>query len=173
MYAIASRSAASDSNGSHHRCTLAQSQSRKKPSKAVFSYTPQEQESICWVLESYRRRGYAIILFMLETGLRAGEALALRWDDVNFEGKRLHVHYYTSVDAGTQAQFLQDAVAANADLLLVSLADAASAAEFSQTLSAAEIPVLYFNAEPILKFKSKFIVLRSDITQPKPKMQSE
>ena len=29
----------------------------KKPSKAVFSYTPQEQESICWVLESYRRRG--------------------------------------------------------------------------------------------------------------------
>lgn len=120
----------------------------KKPSKAILAYTPDEQFSLCWVLESYRRRGYAILLFMLETGLRAGEALALRWDDVNFEGKRLRVHYYTSVDAGTQAQFLQDTVAANADLLLVSLADAASAAEFSQTLSVAEIPVLYFNAEP-------------------------
>lgn len=80
----------------------------KNPSKAVFSYTPQEQESICWVLESYRRRGYAIILFMLETGLRAGEALALRWDDVNFEGKRLRIHSTVVQLANKKQSFVQD-----------------------------------------------------------------
>lgn len=62
--------------------------------------------------------------------------------------QRLRVHYYTSADADSQTQFVQDAVAANADLLMISLADAACAGDYTRMLSAAQIPVLYFNAEP-------------------------
>lgn len=41
---------------------------------------------------------YMLIFFLYKTGLRISEALALRWDDVDFEGKMIDINKQTSRD---------------------------------------------------------------------------
>ncbi len=80
----------------------------KKQSRAVLAYSPDEQSMLRWVLETYRRRGYAVMLLMMETGLRVGEALALRWRDVQIERKRLFVHSTIVRLANKKQSYVQD-----------------------------------------------------------------
>jgi len=80
----------------------------KKASRAVDAYSPEEQKALCKVLETYKRKGYAAILLMMETGLRAGEALALRWRDVQFANKRLFVRATVVNLANRKQSFVQD-----------------------------------------------------------------
>jgi integrase len=52
----------------------------------------------CWTKD---RRSFPVVLTMARTGLRIGEALALKWDDVDIHGRRLRVARTLS-DDGTR-----------------------------------------------------------------------
>lgn len=62
-----------------------------KPKKEAIPYTPQEQERLWAVLDTKKRWGYRTIGFMLETGTRIGEALALEWSDIDFKRKSVRI----------------------------------------------------------------------------------
>ncbi len=72
--------------------------SKIKEKKEVTAYTPEEVAAI--VEEAKRtysngvpvyRYGYLIIL-ILNTGMREGEPLYLKWKDVNLEKRRIYIH---------------------------------------------------------------------------------
>ena len=65
----------------------------KKQTKEVIAYTNDEQEKLFKrVAVSPLNVGCMGILFMIETGLRSGELLALKWKDVELDRSRMHVH---------------------------------------------------------------------------------
>lgn len=65
----------------------------KKQTKEVIAYTDAEQERLFKrVAVCEMNVGYMGILFMIETGLRSGELLALKWRDVELERSRIRVH---------------------------------------------------------------------------------
>lgn len=65
----------------------------KKQTKEVIAYTNEEQDRLFKrVAVSPMNVGYMGILFMIETGLRSGELLALKWKDVQLDRSRIHVH---------------------------------------------------------------------------------
>lgn len=63
----------------------------KKDGQVVESLTEDEQEAILSVLRGDTRPISAIIEFMMETGLRVGEAQALQWSDVDMRKKCIHI----------------------------------------------------------------------------------
>lgn len=72
--------------------------SKSKEKKEVTAYTPEEVASIATEAKrTYRngapiyRYGYLIIL-ILNTGMREGEPLYLKWKDVDFEKRRIFIH---------------------------------------------------------------------------------
>lgn len=65
----------------------------KKKTKEVIAYTKEEQERLDkQIAEEPGNVGYAAIGIMLETGLRAGELLALKWKDLELDRSRMNVH---------------------------------------------------------------------------------
>lgn len=64
----------------------------KRPYKITKAYDNDEQARLWAVLASKAYNGYSANALMLETGLRVGEALALRWNDVDFKKRALHIH---------------------------------------------------------------------------------
>ena len=84
---------------------------RSNVCKAVESaepYSPEEQAALKTVLSTNKRHGYATIALMLETGLRVGEALALRWRDINIVRKRLYVRATVVRLANKKRSFVQE-----------------------------------------------------------------
>lgn len=65
----------------------------KKKTKEVIAYTEQEQDKL-WkkMVSEPNSIGYAAIAFVMETGLRAGELLALKWTDIDLARCRMRVH---------------------------------------------------------------------------------
>ena len=64
----------------------------KKP-KEILAYTEQEQEQLHKYIEEHSDNNAILCTaFMIETGLRSGEALALRWRDINLEKHRCNVY---------------------------------------------------------------------------------
>lgn len=63
----------------------------KKPKKSATAYTKQEQLKLAEAIDQSDSIGAICIGFILETGLRAGEALALRWKDVDISRNRIKV----------------------------------------------------------------------------------
>lgn len=82
----------------------------KKPERLIEAYTDEEQTALLNVLSSGRRSGYAAIALMIETGLRVGEALALRWQDVQLPRKRIYVRNTVVRLANKKQSFVQDSV---------------------------------------------------------------
>ena len=80
----------------------------RKESKAGEAYTPEEQAALMAILQTHGRKAYDVIALILETGLRAGEALALRWKDVHIEQKRLYVRSTVVRLANKKQSFVQD-----------------------------------------------------------------
>lgn len=64
----------------------------KKKTKEVVAYTKEEQDRLNRIASSSDSVGYLATCFMIETGLRAGELLALKWSDVAFDKCRMRVH---------------------------------------------------------------------------------
>lgn len=80
----------------------------RKTEASIEAYSPEEQKALRDKLETLARPAYAVILLMLETGLRAGEALALRWRDIQLTRKRLEVHSTVVRLANKKQSFVQD-----------------------------------------------------------------
>ena len=76
--------------------------------KDVQAYTKEEQEKLSAVAKTYRYPGWAAVLLMIETGMRVGEALALRWRDVQIFNKRLYVNATIIRLANKNASRIQD-----------------------------------------------------------------
>ena len=81
-----------------------------KPERLIEAYTAQEQTALLNVLSSGRRTGYFAIALMIETGLRVGEVLALRWQDVQLTRKRINVKNTVVRLANKKQSFVQDSV---------------------------------------------------------------
>ena len=81
-----------------------------KPERLIEAYTAQEQTALRSVLSGRQRNGYAAIALMIETGLRVGEALALRWQDVQLTRKRIYVRNTVVRLANKKQSFVQDSV---------------------------------------------------------------
>ena len=81
-----------------------------KPERLIEAYTTQEQTALLNVLSSGRRTGYFAIALMIETGLRVGEVLALRWQDVQLTRKRINVRNTVVRLANKKQSFVQDSV---------------------------------------------------------------
>ena len=65
----------------------------KKKTREILAYTAKEQEKMqkqIWSLPY--NIGWLAVGFMIETGLRSGELLALKWTDIQMEQHRMHVH---------------------------------------------------------------------------------
>lgn len=65
----------------------------QKKAKEVIAYTQEEQDKI-WkkILQEPSNVGYAAVAFQIETGVRAGELLALKWADINIQQCKMRVH---------------------------------------------------------------------------------
>ena len=64
-----------------------------KKDREIVAYTDTEQKSITAAVKaSPDNVGYLAVAFMIETGLRAGELLALKWTDVNLKSFRMRIH---------------------------------------------------------------------------------
>lgn len=63
----------------------------KKKKKDVQVYSKPEQMALMQVLRTRERIGYAAALLMMETGMRVGEALALTWDDIQWERRAVRI----------------------------------------------------------------------------------
>lgn len=65
----------------------------KKQTKEVIAYTNAEQDRLFKrVAVSPFNAGYMGVLLMVETGLRCGELLAMKWKDVELDRSRVHIH---------------------------------------------------------------------------------
>ena len=63
----------------------------KKP-REVLAYDEHEQRRLQQYIESHSDNNAVLcVAFMIETGLRSGEALALRWQDIDTERHKCHV----------------------------------------------------------------------------------
>ena len=62
-----------------------------KPKKEIVALTQEEQAKLLKVCEGDTRPNTTILMFILETGLRIGEAQALKWEDVDFRNKTIRV----------------------------------------------------------------------------------
>lgn len=80
----------------------------QKAEKIVDAYSLEEQEKLFRVLNLNTRPGYPAIALMIETGLRVGEVLALRWRDVQLSRKRLTVRSTVIRLANKKQSFVQD-----------------------------------------------------------------
>ena len=80
------------------------------PERLIEAYTDEEQTALRSVLSGRQRNGYAAIALMIETGLRVGEALALRWQDVQLTRKRIYVRNTVVRLANKKQSFVQDSV---------------------------------------------------------------
>ena len=63
----------------------------KTSRRNVVAYEASEQEALKNVLRTGENQAYYAAILMLETGMRAGEVLALFWDDVNWSKRCLRI----------------------------------------------------------------------------------
>ena len=79
-----------------------------KAERTAEAYTQEEQEALWEEINTHQRAGYATVALMLETGLRVGEALALRWRDINLSRKRLCVRSTVVRLTNKKRSYVQD-----------------------------------------------------------------
>lgn len=63
----------------------------KKHKREIVAYTREEQKRLKSVLMRGDNPAYNVVLFMLETGMRIGEVLAVGWDDINWKRKSVRI----------------------------------------------------------------------------------
>jgi integrase len=94
---------------------------KKKP-KEVLAYNEAEQDRIRqYVAEHPEDRALLCVLFMIETGLRSGEVLALRWQDVDTEAHKCNVHATVANPHQPSKSFVQDSPKTDASIRTIPL----------------------------------------------------
>lgn len=81
----------------------------KKPEKTIEAYDIWEQGRLTDTLNTLKHHIYGAIILMMENGLRAGEALALKWSDIDWNRRSICINK-TLVRIGTESKssFVQD-----------------------------------------------------------------
>ena len=92
----------------YHSVKLPSQSVVKKQKKEIIAYNEMEQMSLRNVLNTHARPAYDVAIFMMETGARVGEALAVCWEDVNWNRRSIRINK-TFVRLGNQKrQFIQN-----------------------------------------------------------------
>ena len=93
----------------------------KKKAKDVTAYTQKEQEKLYAKIRESTSVGYLAVAFMMETGLRSGELLALKWSDIEMEKSKLRVHATIAFLMNNQKAFYQESPKSKASIRFVPL----------------------------------------------------
>lgn len=81
----------------------------KKQSREIIAYDQNEQDKLfAEVIKDQNSVGYLAVVFMIETGIRSGELLALKWRDVQMERSRMHIHATIVTPSNTGKAIYQD-----------------------------------------------------------------
>lgn len=80
----------------------------KKPKKEVFAYGELEQMKLRRVLKTHKHSTYDVAYFMMETGTRVGEALAVCWEDVDWARRSIRINKTFVRLGNAKKQFIQD-----------------------------------------------------------------
>lgn len=93
----------------------------KKP-KEVLAYNESDQKKLQKYIEEHTDvNALLCVAFMIETGLRSGEALALKWRDLNLEQHRCHVHATLANPHIPSKAYVQDSPKTDASIRTVPL----------------------------------------------------
>ena len=95
---------------------------KKKP-REVVAYTSEEQKRLRSEIARNPKTGYLCVDFMIETGLRAGEALALDWRCVDIPRRRLKVTATVVNLANKKQSFVQDSPKSVSSIRTIPLTD--------------------------------------------------
>lgn len=76
-------------------------QTEEREEKRVY-LTIEESQELIEVFGEYSPVNAAVLL-MLYTGLRVGECLGLQWDDIDFEGRKIHIRHTLSNVGGKKS----------------------------------------------------------------------
>lgn len=81
----------------------------KKQSKSIIAYDRSDQDKLyAEIVKNQDNTGYLAVVFMIETGIRSGELLALKWKDIQVERSRMHVHATIVQPSATAKAIYQD-----------------------------------------------------------------
>ena len=81
----------------------------KKKSKDIIAYDRDQQDKLfAEVVKNQTKVGYLAVVFMIETGVRSGELLALKWKDIQIDRSRMHVHATIVTPSNTGKSLYQD-----------------------------------------------------------------
>ena len=80
----------------------------QKAKKKIIAYDKREQAKLYRVTETRKREAYAAIEIMIETGIRPGEALALNWDDIDLEARKMFIHATVVNLANRKQSYVQE-----------------------------------------------------------------
>ena len=81
----------------------------KKCSKEIVAYDKSQQDNLFSVImKNKENTGYLAVVFMIETGIRSGELLALKWKDIQLDRSRMHVHATIVFPSATNGAIYQD-----------------------------------------------------------------
>ena len=94
----------------------------QKKAKEVIAYTREEQDKL-WkhIIQNMDNVSYAAVAFEIETGLRAGELLALKWSDVNITQCKMRIHATIVDPQYTRKAAYQDSAKSKSSHLTVPL----------------------------------------------------
>ena len=98
----------------------------KKKTKEIAAYDKREQ-ALIWneIATDPDDTGYLMIALLIETGMRIGEALALKWDDVDFARGAVNVHATIVFLCRPKDSFYQDSPKSSASRRIIPLTDRA------------------------------------------------
>ena len=81
----------------------------KKRSKDIIAYDKDQQDKLfATILKHKDNVGYLAVVFMIETGIRSGELLALKRKDIQLDRSRMHVHATIVLPTSTSKATYQD-----------------------------------------------------------------
>lgn len=63
-----------------------------KQTKVIDAYTPQQQDKLWGIINTWRRPAYAVIAFMMEQGTRIGQTICLQWNDIDLRRGAVRIH---------------------------------------------------------------------------------
>ena len=96
-----------------------------KQKKDVVAYTEDEQTRLKRELSYNGKEGSAIVSFMMETGLRVGEVLALRWEDINLPRRSVSIRRTLVRLANSKQSYVQNSPKSHASNRIIPLSEQA------------------------------------------------